>query len=515
MKETLPKPFGRYILEERIAVGGMAEVFRATTRKERFEKEVCIKRILPHLAGDENFNTMFRDEAALVAQLSHANIIQVFDFGEEEGSLFLVMEFVDGADLRQILKQANEKKQKLSVAEVLTIGKDVCLGLHHAHIATSKDKQPLNLVHRDISPHNILISRNGEVKVMDFGIALGDVRETLTQTGAVKGKSSYMSPEQAGGARNLDHRTDQYATGIVLWEMLANKKLFGRDQPSHVALMEILKGDIEPLSAYRDDVPDAVEAIIIKALSLKREDRFENMKQLHAALNNQLFRLTSGEDVVDIGNLVARFDEDTTPISLKGPSNSPPKFENAKTTQDIAAGAMGSAYSSEFAKNGEGETAQNGSAYGSLSAIIRTAEGEKYAEKIADLERKYPFKNFSDLVERFPALRDAPGARPWDPFLLLSSITGVAPEVIAGDNTWTPPTRMLLSAPYQAAAFMVNTFMKRAPTPASDDVKNLWDADAKAAYMSVFKRYQKGEENFSLEDLVSEFEEVTRTRGAQ
>ena len=150
MKLSVPQPLGAYLLEERIAFGGMAEVFRGTTKSSAFKKTVCIKRILPHLASDPNFVTMFRDEAAMVAQLGHANIVHVFDFGVEDGSPYLVMEYIDGLDLKSLLKLSKDKSRPLSVLDVLTIGKDICAGLHHVHTATDHSGRAMGLVHRDI-----------------------------------------------------------------------------------------------------------------------------------------------------------------------------------------------------------------------------------------------------------------------------------------------------------------------------------------------------------------------------
>jgi serine/threonine protein kinase len=215
-----PKAYGRYVLEERIAMGGMAEIFRAKTATEGFEKRVCIKRVLPHFLEDEEFVTMFRDEARTAAKLQHANVVQVFDFGEEDGALFLAMELVDGNDLRRIMDASRKKRVAIHIGEAVQIAIDMCRGLHHAH--------GLGVVHRDVSPHNVLVSKVGEVKVTDFGIARAAERATHTSTGIVKGKVAYMSPEQAQGLP-FDHRLDQFATGIVLWEMLTGTRLFTGD----------------------------------------------------------------------------------------------------------------------------------------------------------------------------------------------------------------------------------------------------------------------------------------------
>ncbi|HEY4221958.1 MAG TPA: serine/threonine-protein kinase, partial [Myxococcota bacterium] len=186
--------FGRYLLDERIGAGGMAEVYRARLSGEGgFEKVVCIKRILPHLAKDPAFAAMFRDEAAIAARLQHGNIVQIFDFGEVDGSLFIAMEYVEGLSLAKLLQIVVRRGEQLPIAAVLRIGVDVCKGLKHAHVAAHNGK-PLGIVHRDVTPHNILLSKDGDVKVADFGVARADGRRTHTKTGVIKGKLQYMAP---------------------------------------------------------------------------------------------------------------------------------------------------------------------------------------------------------------------------------------------------------------------------------------------------------------------------------
>ena len=280
------KHYGRYLLESRIAMGGMAEIFCARTRTEGFEKRVCIKRILPHFLENEEFVTMFRDEARTAARLQHANVVQVFDFGEEEGTLFLAMEFVDGSDLRRLLDTARKQKLPLDVGAALQIAIDMCKGLHHAH--TLKDgARPLGIVHRDVSPHNVMISRAGEVKVTDFGIARAAERATHTSTGMVKGKIAYMAPEHAQGLA-FDHRLDQFATGVVLWEMLTGVRLFSGDNDA-MTLKKVLACQVPAPSSIRKDVPASVDDIVLRVLKEPPTERFADMRQLEVALQRVLF----------------------------------------------------------------------------------------------------------------------------------------------------------------------------------------------------------------------------------
>ncbi|MCA9517650.1 MAG: serine/threonine protein kinase, partial [Myxococcales bacterium] len=192
---TFPQQFGKYALIRRIATGGMAEIFQAKQAgAEGFEKDIVIKRILPHFSEDEAFVTMFIDEATITAKLQHNNIVQIYEFDVHDGAYFIAMEYIEGEDLAAVVKDAQDAGRPLSVAQCVWITMELAKGLHYAHQKDFKGK-PLNIIHRDISPHNAMISYNGEVKLMDFGIAKAAERSTKTQAGTVKGKVAYMSPE--------------------------------------------------------------------------------------------------------------------------------------------------------------------------------------------------------------------------------------------------------------------------------------------------------------------------------
>ncbi len=271
-------------------MGGMAEIFRARTATEGFTKRVCIKRVLPNFLEEPEFVTMFRDEAQTAAKLQHVNVVQVFDFGEVEDesgtTLYLAMELVDGADLRRIAEAGRRKNLPFSLGEVVQIGIDVCRGLHHAHTLT-EDGRPLGIVHRDISPHNVLVSRNGEVKVADFGIARAAERATHTSTGIVKGKIGYMSPEQAEG-RPFDHRLDQWALGVVLWELLCGARLFTGENDVAI-LRRVIARDVAPPSDRRAGIPPALDDIVMRALAAQPRDRFPDLRAMEQALQRLLF----------------------------------------------------------------------------------------------------------------------------------------------------------------------------------------------------------------------------------
>lgn len=263
----------KFEILEMIAKGGMAEVYRArTTGLQGFEKEVCVKKILPHLTEDEDFVTMFIDEAKLAATLSFANIVQVHDLCVSAGGeYFIVMEYVDGKDLSDIIRAAQLGGAPLPPDLAVHIAREVCQGLAYAHARTDRDGKPLGIIHRDISPHNVLVSRMGEVKLVDFGIAKASSSMTKTAVGILKGKYGYMSPEQARG-KPLDGRSDLFNTGILLYEMLVGERCFaGATDFSTLSMMR--NAEVVPPREVNPNVPEGLQAIILKALSLDPADR--------------------------------------------------------------------------------------------------------------------------------------------------------------------------------------------------------------------------------------------------
>jgi eukaryotic-like serine/threonine-protein kinase len=298
----LGERFGKYELERRLAFGGMAEIFVAALHGEKgFAKRVVLKRILPQFGADPSFVSMFIDEAVLAARLTHPNVVQVYDFGEVDGVFYIAMELVDGADLRRLLRSAAEKHRALSAAEVAAIGEGLCRALSYAHAAAADDGRPLGLVHRDVSPHNVMLSRSGEAKLMDFGIAKAEARATRTATGTIKGKVAYMAPEQAGG-KEIDKRADQFALGLVLWECLTGVRLFQGDSDLEL-LRIVLACDTRPPSTLRPDVPEALERVIMRALSPDADGRYPDLAEMERELSAFRFSLgTAG--AVQLGALV-------------------------------------------------------------------------------------------------------------------------------------------------------------------------------------------------------------------
>jgi len=216
----------RYRVVEKIASGGMAEVFRAESAGlEGFKKTVAIKRVLPHLSEKKQFIGMFLDEARLSAHLSHSNCVQVFDIGVGDNTYFIVMEYVDGSDLKGIIEYQKKIGKLLPVEEACLICVRICEGLAYAHELRDSDGESMHIVHRDMSPPNVLLTRHGEVKIVDFGLAKANSQLEHSEPGVIKGKFSYLSPEAALG-QDVDARTDIFAVGIILWELLSGRRLF-------------------------------------------------------------------------------------------------------------------------------------------------------------------------------------------------------------------------------------------------------------------------------------------------
>lgn len=274
-------PFGNYRLIRRIARGGMAEVFLATQQgPSGFERAVALKRILPHLADDPQFVEMFMDEARLAAQLSHSNIAHIYEFGRVEDSYFIAMEHIDGIDLSAVILDGPKQPMPLELAARIIA--DVCAALHYAHSLNGKNSRPLNLVHRDISPQNILVAFNGAVKVVDFGIAKAAILIERTRPGVVRGKYTYMSPEQVDG-KVLDGRADLFCAGIVLYELCTCEALFPRTEPIQ-AMRRIRAGDIPPPRRAGASLPPHLEKIILRALARNRDERYRNAAEMQMDL---------------------------------------------------------------------------------------------------------------------------------------------------------------------------------------------------------------------------------------
>lgn len=273
LAKSPPAEFGQYTLLDRIAVGGMAEVWKARMKGvEGFQKTVAIKRILSHLTDSSDFVTMFIDEAKLAAQLNHNNIIHIYDLGKIGDDYFIAMEYVEGKDLRSILSAARERQAPIPMGLALLVSSRLASALDHAHSRKDFEGHPLGLVHRDVSPQNVLISFDGDIKLCDFGIVKAVTKASKTQMGALKGKLQYMSPEQAWG-RPVDARSDIFSLGSLLFEMLTGRRLFSGESEMSV-LDAVREGRIQAPRDLDPRLPLEVNALTLKALARDPDDRF-------------------------------------------------------------------------------------------------------------------------------------------------------------------------------------------------------------------------------------------------
>lgn len=292
----------RYRVVEKLESGGMAEVFRAESEGlQGFRKQVAIKRVLPHLSEKKKFIAMFLDEARLSAQLSHSNCVQVFDIGVGDAAFFIVMEFVDGANLKGIAESVKKQGKDFPVAAAAFIIHEICKGLSYAHELTDANGMPLNLVHRDMSPPNVLITKFGEVKIVDFGLAKASSQLEKSEPGIIKGKFSYLSPEAAMG-QEVDSRTDIFAVGIMLWELLAGQRLFLGDTDFQT-VKKVQMAQVPPISQINRKVPPELERIVNKALAKEMTARYSTARELGQDLTRFMFsygQAISGYDIATI-----------------------------------------------------------------------------------------------------------------------------------------------------------------------------------------------------------------------
>jgi serine/threonine protein kinase len=300
----------RYELLERIGFGGMAEVFRGVAiAAEGFEKPVAIKRILPHLSEDARFVELLIAEAKFLSQLRHRNIVQIYDVGlGDDGQYFLVMEYVDGLNLGKLYEILERRGKRLPADIALHIGAEVCDALDHAHRARGPDGQPLGLVHRDVSPSNVLLSQSGEVKLTDFGIAKR--MEDHTGHGGVRGKFAYISPEQAS-SQPVDGRSDVFSLGIVLYELVLGHRLF-----SHLAdfeaLRAVLEGRVKRPRSIDSALSEELEEILLSALAHEPDQRFSSAAELGSQLRSYRYTAlsSSGDPAAELASIVDRYGKD-------------------------------------------------------------------------------------------------------------------------------------------------------------------------------------------------------------
>ncbi len=291
MSDGTPKQIGRYQILDRVAVGGMAELFKAQLQGNLdFKKLVAIKKILPHLATDTNFVEMFLDEARITAQLDHRNIVGVYELGTDADTPYIAMQYVDGLDVLALLRECARAQIRLPPDLAALIARDVLDALDYAHNAIDVNGRPLKIVHRDISPGNVLLSWRGDVKLTDFGIARAAEKRHKTEAGTLKGKYGYMSPEQVSGG-DVDQRSDLFSVGILLAEMVMARRLFTSVNDLDILLM-VRDARLDRLHKYASEFPVELRVLTVRALQRRPEDRWQSAAQFRDALDEWIRRTT-------------------------------------------------------------------------------------------------------------------------------------------------------------------------------------------------------------------------------
>ena len=293
----------RYRVVEKLESGGMAEVFRAESEGlQGFKKQVAIKRVLPHLSEKKKFISMFLDEARLSAHLSHSNCVQVFDIGVGDNAYFIVMEFVEGANLKSITEWIKKTGRDLPVQNAVFIALEICKGLSYAHELRDPNGVDLHIVHRDMSPPNVLVTKFGEIKIVDFGLAKANSQLEKSEPGIIKGKFSYLSPEAAMG-QDVDGRTDIFAAGIILWEMLAGQRLF-LGETDFQTVKKVQEAKIPSLLPLNKNVTPDLERIVMRSLARDPTQRYRTARELGKDLSDFLFAYGQPVSDFDIAGLV-------------------------------------------------------------------------------------------------------------------------------------------------------------------------------------------------------------------
>lgn len=338
--------FGQYVLVEKIATGGMAEVWKARMRGvEGFQKIVAIKKILPHLSDNQDFIEMFVDEAKLAAQLNHNNIIHIYDLGKIQSSYYIAMEYIDGFDLKTILRRAEERGNPMEPQLALFIASKVASALDYAHRKRDFDEREMGLVHRDVSPQNVLISQEGDIKLCDFGIAKAASKASHTQAGALKGKLQYMAPEQAWG-RSIDRRSDIFALATVLFEMLTGRKLFSGDNELSI-LEQVREARVTAPSLYNDEVTPEIDKVVIKALQKDPANRYQTAGEMARDIDAILYSFRPTPTSADLAIFMHRIsspepvmqEPEPEPFPVAPPKPSAPVFKPAVAPVVAAAAA--------------------------------------------------------------------------------------------------------------------------------------------------------------------------------
>lgn len=331
---------GRYELLSPLAAGGMAEVHKARcVGPGGFERRVVIKRILPGESKDPEFVGMFMNEAKILGMLHHPNVVQAYDFGEDNGTLFLALEYVDGPSVSRLLRSLRAVNRQMPPVIAAYIAREVCRALGYVHDLTDDAGKAMNVVHRDVTPSNIVLTASGGVKLLDFGVAKFNNAAQLTKAGTVKGKPAYLAPEQLEGKR-IDGRVDLFALGIVLHEMLTLEHLFAGDTDLDT-VKKIMEMEIPSPSAKRSDVPPALDRIVMRALQRNRNQRYANAAEMARELDDVVLAAKMRfEDVAafvaDLEAEVARQGKGPRPLRLEAPLAAQPVVELTRKDLGLA-----------------------------------------------------------------------------------------------------------------------------------------------------------------------------------
>lgn len=331
-------PFGQYDLTKRIARGGMAEIFLAIERGiEGVRRRVVVKRILPHMAESDDFVTMFMDEARVVARISHPNIVHIYNFGEVDGVYFIAMEFVDGLTISRLQRLA--KPKSIPYEYSLRVMADICSGLHAAHELTDEYGQLLGVIHRDVSPQNILVSKNGIAKLIDFGVARASTQAHSTQAGQIKGKLGYIAPEQFHRKIAMDRRADVFSAGTVLYELITGERLFVRE--TEAATLNAIINEEPPSFHGGMSIPDPIDAIIRKAVQKSPSARFSTAAEMQHAIESLLIH----EGFVVTPSVIGEYVAEHLKKALQ--------VKNSRSARVAAEGAVPTSYPSEVSRRSE------------------------------------------------------------------------------------------------------------------------------------------------------------------
>jgi serine/threonine protein kinase len=349
------RAFGKYRLVEPLASGGMADVWRAEVAgAEGVVKEVALKLVRGEHAARSDFVRMFVQEARLAARLTHANVVQVFEFDQVDGRYYIAMELVRGRHLGQVTERARERGARLGLPRAVHVVAEVARGLAYAH-RLAEGGRPLGLVHRDVSPHNVLLSFEGEVKLADFGIARAMNQGELTDPGTVKGKLAYMAPEQARGAA-VDARADVFSLGVILWELCAGRRLFARDSDAATLAAVLADDPVSPPSAWNEDVPPELDAAVLGALERDPGRRTASAQELAATLAAVLLRVTRSPEEVDLRDLLHRLFPDEAARAASGaPAQEATVVRPVPVAREPVAEPSAAAASKPDERPGEGE----------------------------------------------------------------------------------------------------------------------------------------------------------------